>query len=109
MCALLGDVLVNVKDLTKTYQDREILAPMTFTVHRGHRIGFNQIHRAVALLGQGPGENTVTIAQHQYARLCRHALEQDLNSGLGLVRRGVFDARQCAHAGVLRSVIPPEA
>ncbi len=39
MCAVLGDVLLSVKEVSKTFQDREILHSMTFTLHRGHRIG----------------------------------------------------------------------
>ncbi len=37
--AVLGDVLLTVKDLTKKIGDREILKGLTFTLHRGHRIG----------------------------------------------------------------------
>ena len=34
MAQLLGETLVTVKDLSKTYADREILRHMSFTVHR---------------------------------------------------------------------------
>ena len=37
--ALLGEVMVSVTDLSKSIGPREILKPMTFTVHKGHRIG----------------------------------------------------------------------
>ena len=39
MAQLLGETLLSVKDLQKSYGDREILKPMTFTIHRGARIG----------------------------------------------------------------------
>lgn len=35
----LGEMIIAVKDLTKSYGDREILKPMSFTVHRNARIG----------------------------------------------------------------------
>jgi energy-dependent translational throttle protein EttA len=37
--ALLGEVMISVTDLSKAIGPREILKPMTFTVHKGHRIG----------------------------------------------------------------------
>jgi sulfate-transporting ATPase len=50
MGQLLGETLVTVKDLQKSYGDHEILKPMTFTIHRGARIG---------ILGQnGCGKST---------------------------------------------------
>ncbi len=39
MPQLLGETLVTVKDLTKTFGDREVLKSLTFTIHRGARIG----------------------------------------------------------------------
>ncbi|MBI4603744.1 MAG: energy-dependent translational throttle protein EttA [Planctomycetes bacterium] len=39
MPQLLGETLVTVKDLTKSFGDREILRPMSFTIHRDARIG----------------------------------------------------------------------
>src|SRR5438105_1060525 len=39
MAQLLGETLITVKDLQKTFGDREVLKPMTFTIHRGARIG----------------------------------------------------------------------
>ncbi len=39
MSQLLGETLVTVKDLQKSYGTREILKPMSFTIHRGARIG----------------------------------------------------------------------
>jgi ATP-binding cassette ChvD family protein len=39
MAQLLGEVLITVKDLTKSYGDREILSSMSFTVHRDARVG----------------------------------------------------------------------
>jgi ATP-binding cassette ChvD family protein len=39
MAQLLGETLVTVSDLSKTFGDREILKPMSFTVHRVARIG----------------------------------------------------------------------
>jgi ATP-binding cassette ChvD family protein len=39
MMAVLGDVLLTVKDLCKRIQDRDLLNNLTFTLHRGHRIG----------------------------------------------------------------------
>jgi len=39
MSQLLGETLVTVKDLTKSFGDREILKSMTFTIHRDARIG----------------------------------------------------------------------
>ncbi len=39
MAQLLGETLLTVKDLQKSFGDREILKPMTFTIHRGARIG----------------------------------------------------------------------
>jgi sulfate-transporting ATPase len=39
MGQLLGETLITVKDLTKSFGDREILKNLTFTVHRGARIG----------------------------------------------------------------------
>jgi energy-dependent translational throttle protein EttA len=39
MSQLLGETLLTVKDLQKSFGDREILKPMTFTIHRGARIG----------------------------------------------------------------------
>jgi sulfate-transporting ATPase len=36
---LLGETLVTVKDLQKSFGDREILKNMSFTIHRGARIG----------------------------------------------------------------------
>ena len=39
MAQLLGETLLTVKDLQKSFGDREILKSMTFTIHRGARIG----------------------------------------------------------------------
>jgi ATPase subunit of ABC transporter with duplicated ATPase domains len=39
MPQLLGETLVTVKDLTKTFGDREVLKSMSFTIHRDARIG----------------------------------------------------------------------
>jgi ATP-binding cassette ChvD family protein len=39
MPQLLGETLVTVKELTKTFADREILKSLTFTIHRDARIG----------------------------------------------------------------------
>lgn len=39
MPQLLGETLVSVKDLSKTFGDREILKGLTFTIHRNARIG----------------------------------------------------------------------
>lgn len=39
MAQLLGETLVTVKDLTKIFGDREVLKSLTFTIHRGARIG----------------------------------------------------------------------
>ncbi len=39
MSQLLGETLLTVKDLQKSFGDREVLKPMTFTIHRGARIG----------------------------------------------------------------------
>jgi len=39
MGQLLGETLVRVKDLQKSYGTREILKPMSFSIHRGARIG----------------------------------------------------------------------
>ncbi|MGQ9592225.1 MAG: energy-dependent translational throttle protein EttA [Planctomycetota bacterium] len=39
MAPQLGEMIVAVKDLAKSYGDREILRPMSFTVHRDARIG----------------------------------------------------------------------
>ena len=39
MPQLLGETLVTVKDLTKSFGDREILKSMSFTIHRDARIG----------------------------------------------------------------------
>ncbi|MBN1442353.1 MAG: energy-dependent translational throttle protein EttA [Planctomycetes bacterium] len=36
---LLGETLITVKDLHKSFGDREILKSMSFTIHRGARIG----------------------------------------------------------------------
>ena len=36
---LLGETLITVKDLRRTHGDREILRNMSFTIHRGARIG----------------------------------------------------------------------
>ncbi len=36
---LLGEVLLSAKDLSKTFGEREILKEMSFTIHRGARIG----------------------------------------------------------------------
>src|SRR5512147_1811912 len=35
----LGETLLTVKDLQKSFADREILRPMTFSIHRTARIG----------------------------------------------------------------------
>jgi ATP-binding cassette ChvD family protein len=39
MSQLLGETLVTVKDLAKSFGDREVLKSMSFTIHRGARIG----------------------------------------------------------------------
>ncbi len=39
MGQLLGETLLTVQDLQKSFGDRELLKPMSFTIHRGARIG----------------------------------------------------------------------
>ncbi|MDP7034661.1 MAG: energy-dependent translational throttle protein EttA [Planctomycetota bacterium] len=39
MSPVLGEVLLSIKDLEKSFGDRPILESMTFTIHRGARIG----------------------------------------------------------------------
>src|SRR5262245_29340698 len=39
MGQLLGETLLTVQDLQKSFGDRELLKPMSFSIHRGARIG----------------------------------------------------------------------
>ena len=39
MSELLGEVLLTVSDLTKTFDDRDLLKDLSFTIHKGARIG----------------------------------------------------------------------
>jgi len=69
MAQLLGETMITVKDLTKSFGDREILKSMSFTVHRDARIGILGIN--------GCGKSTFMriLAQEdtEHGGLVRHA------------------------------------
>jgi ATP-binding cassette ChvD family protein len=69
MAQLLGETLVTVKDLAKTIGEREILRPMSFTVHRNARIGI--------VGANGSGKTTLlrilAAEDTEHAGLVRHA------------------------------------
>ena len=69
MTQLLGETLVTVKDLTKSFGDREILNPMSFTIHRDARIGI------LGLNGVGKSTFMRILAgeDKEYGGLVRHA------------------------------------
>jgi ATP-binding cassette ChvD family protein len=69
MTQLLGETLVTVKDLTKTFGDREILKSMTFTIHRDARIGI------LGLNGVGKSTFMRILAgeEKEFGGMVRHA------------------------------------
>ncbi len=69
MAQLLGETLVTVKDLTKSFGDREILKSMSFTIHRDARIGI------LGLNGVGKSTFMRILAgeEKEYSGLVRHS------------------------------------